>query len=165
MATLEERADGALSNITKQRDKIRAKMVDFGLGKATDKLSDVASEVDVITKYSDTTLGTVSLNGTITVPKGYHDGTTKVSSAVKLQEKSVTPKTTSQKISPDSGYDGMSAVNVGAISLENKSVTPSDSVQTVTPSSGKDGLASVSVAAIPDTYAKTADIVALLKTI
>ena len=65
----------------------------------------------------------------------------------KLQEKSVTPTTSAQTVTPDSNYDGLSKVNVGAIQTQEKSINPSTSVQTVTPDSGK-YLSKVSVDAI-----------------
>lgn len=66
-------------------------------------------------------------------------------SGANLQTKTVTPTTSQQNVTPDSGYDGLSRVTVNAISTETKSVTPSASAQTITPSSGK-YLTSVSVA-------------------
>ena len=73
-------------------------------------------------------------------------------SGLNLQTKTVTPSTSQQNVTPDSGYDGLSRVTVNAISTETKSVTPSASAQTVTPSSGK-YLTSVSVAGDADLVA------------
>lgn len=87
-----------------------------------------------------------TVNGDVTVPQGYHDGSGKVSilstekakliasniksgitilgvtgtlepsSDVKVQSKTATPKITAQTILPDSGYDYLSQVDVSAIS-------------------------------------------------
>jgi hypothetical protein len=87
-----------------------------------------------------------TVNQSVTVPQGYHDGSGKVSilateqakliasnikqgitilgvtgtlepsSNVKVQSKTATPKTTSQTILPDSGYDYLSQVTINAIS-------------------------------------------------
>lgn len=63
----------------------------------------------------------VTSNGTYTAPSGtaYSPVTVAVPTpAPSLQSKSVTPSTSQQTVSPDSGYDGLSAVTVGAISSE-----------------------------------------------
>ena len=65
------------------------------------------------------------------------------------QNKTVTPTTSQQSITADSGYTGLGTVTVNAIQTETKSVTPGASAQTVTPSSGK-YLTSVSVAGDSD---------------
>lgn len=64
-----------------------------------------------------------------------------------LQSKSVTPGTSAQTVTPDSGYDGLSQVTVGAVHVQEKSVTPSTSAQTVTPDAGK-YLSKVTVGAV-----------------
>ena len=64
-----------------------------------------------------------------------------------LQSKSVTPSTSAQTVTPDSGYDGLSQVTVGAVQVQEKSVTPSTSAQTVTPDAGK-YLSKVTVGAV-----------------
>lgn len=91
--------------------------------------------------------GTIStLDGTYTVPQGYHDGSGTVTidstekakllagnikagitilgvegsytgEAITAQSKTVTPKTTQQTIQPDSGFDYLSAVTVAAIPI------------------------------------------------
>lgn len=68
-------------------------------------------------------------------------------SGTALQTKTVTPTTSQQNVTPDSGYDGLSSVTVNAIQTETKSATPTAVAQTITPSSGK-YLTSVSVGAI-----------------
>lgn len=64
-----------------------------------------------------------------------------------LQSKSVTPSTSEQTVTPDSGYDGLSQVTVGAVQVQEKTVTPSTSAQTVTPDAGK-YLSKVTVGAV-----------------
>ena len=86
-----------------------------------------------------------TVNGAVTIPQGYHDGSGKVqildtekakliasnikqgitilgvtgtlepSSSVKVHAKTVTPATTAQTVLPDSGYDYLSQVTVNAI--------------------------------------------------
>ena len=68
-----------------------------------------------------------------------------------LQEKSVTPTTSAQSVTPDSGYDGLSKVNVGAIQIQEKWVTPDKTTQNIYPDSGK-YLGKVKIDPIPDTY-------------
>lgn len=72
------------------------------------------------------------------------------------QSKTVSPTTSSQTVTPDSGYDALSQVTVNAMNLQSKSqtVTPSanwsestTSSVSITPDSGYDGLSSVSVSA------------------
>lgn len=64
-----------------------------------------------------------------------------------LQEKTVTPGTSEQTVTPDGGYDGLSQVTVGAVQIQEKTVTPSTSAQTVTPDAGK-YLSKVTVGAV-----------------
>lgn len=72
---------------------------------------------------------------------------------VATEEKSVTPSTSAQTITPASNKL-ISKVSVGAIATETKSVTPTKSAQDITPTSGK-YLTKVSVAKIPDKYVDT----------
>lgn len=80
-----------------------------------------------------------------------------------LQNKTATPTTSVQVITPDSGYDGLAQVTVNAVNLQSKTTTmtpPSPSswsatttkLGTVTPDSGYTGLSQVdiSIPMIPD---------------
>lgn len=65
------------------------------------------------------------------------------------QNKTVTPTTSQQSITADSGYTGLGTVTINAAPTQTKTVTPTTSAQTVTFDSGYTGLSSVTVNAAP----------------
>lgn len=73
---------------------------------------------------------------------------------VPTQSKTVTPTTSTQRITPDTGKF-LASVTVASVPTQTKSVTPNTSAQTVTPDNGK-FLSSVTVNAIPNTYVRPA---------
>lgn len=60
-------------------------------------------------------------------------------SKIKLQAKTVSPSAELQKITADSGYDGLDYVVIGSAALESKTVIPSASNQVITPGNLPDG--------------------------
>lgn len=95
----------------------------------------------------------ITSNGTYTPTSGKYFSSVSVNipssgeTTPSLQTKTVSPSTSQQTITADSGYDGLSSVTINAISTQTKSVTPTTSQQTISADSGK-YLTSVTVGAI-----------------
>ena len=77
---------------------------------------------------------------------------------VKNQNKTVTPTSSSQTVTADSGYTGLGTVTVNAAPTETVTATPSTVEQTLTPATGKVGFSEVTVSAV--TAAIDANIIA-----
>lgn len=108
-----------ITRIQTDRNKIRNKLVNFGLVESTANLDTCAEAIDGIVNQGAVS-ATVQEGDTYTIPKGYHNGAGTVSGVAgggnyNLQSKSVTPTKAQQSITPDSGYYGLSDVTVGAI--------------------------------------------------
>lgn len=95
----------------------------------------------------------ITSNGTYTPTSGKYFSSVSVNvpsgggTAPSLQSKTITPTTSKQTITADTGYDGLSSVVVNAISTQTKSATPTTSQQTISADSGK-YLTSVTIGAI-----------------
>lgn len=72
--------------------------------------------------------------------------------APKLQTKTVTPTTSQQIITPDTGYEGLEKIIVNAPALQDKTVTADG---TVTPDEGYVGIEKLTVNTIPNVYEST----------
>ncbi len=108
-----------LTQLTADRNTIRAKLVELGMANNTDKLTALADAIAEIIDQGAVSV-TIKEGDTYTIPKGYHNGSGTVSGvsgggSYTLQSKTVTPTKRQQNITPDSGYYGMSDVTVQPI--------------------------------------------------
>lgn len=128
--------------------------------------ADVVANKIIVTATGESVAGTMPDNGTVekvldattdnqlyTIPAGKHSGTGTVS--IVLEEKSATPSTAAQTITPTAGKV-LSKVTVAATPTETKEATPSTSSQDITPSAGK-FLSKVTVNPIPSNFANVDD--------
>ncbi len=107
-----ERLEGA-------KTKLKNKGVELGVSLSTDKLDEIATKFETIVNRGAIN-ATVKEGETVTIPKGYHNGSGVVAGTAgggdyTLQEKIVTPTKAEQNVVSDEGYYGLSGVVVNPI--------------------------------------------------
>lgn len=109
-----------ITRLQTARNTIRDKLMTFGLAASTDKLDDLANEIDNIS-YQGAISASVQEGDTYTIPEGYHNGAGTVSGIAgggnyTLQARGpITPTKSQISVSADAGYYGLSSVLIGAI--------------------------------------------------
>ena len=108
-----------ISGIEANRNTIRNKLIELGMAQSNDKLDKLATAIEGIINQGAVSIA-VKEGDTVTIPKGYHNGSGTIhgvagGGSYSLQTKEVTPTKTQQNVTPDNGYYGISAVTVKAI--------------------------------------------------
>lgn len=108
-----------IASIEASRNAIRNKLVELGMAQSGDKLEKLATAIAGIIDQGAVSI-TVKEGDTVTIPKGYHNGSGTVSGIggggnYNLQSKTATPTKSQQNITPDTGYFGLSDVTITPI--------------------------------------------------
>lgn len=108
-----------ISDLLRDRNKIRNKLVELGLANSVDKLDVLAAAIASIVNQGAVSI-TVKEGETQTIPAGFHNGAGTIAGVggggnYALQSKTVTPTKSQQAVTSDAGYYGLSDVTVKAI--------------------------------------------------
>ena len=118
--------------INNDKTRIRNKLIELSLATDTDDLDTLTAAIESIEDLDGEDASLTVKNGqTITIPKGYYDGTATVTGVdadedgYALQPNvTVVPEKTKHTVTPDDGYYGLTSVTVEPIPQAYQDVTP-----------------------------------------